>query len=457
MKMFNEKLSFLMIITNTSNSDLASAIPVSESCVSRWRTGKRNLPKNSFNNSVIINYFYKKIITDKLEYKFSDIELFKKSKDFKVSLTEWLFDKNIKLDNENINLKITNSTYYYGDDGKRQAVIRFLNNIKDKTNQTLLLFSDESMSWMLEEKFACTWSKLLIKVLKNGNKIKIIHTIAREYNEMFEAVSKWIPLYLTGMIEPFYYPKLRDRIIRRTIFICSSDAIISNSIGNSTDDMLNIYVTDKMAVSSLRKEFYNYLGLCTPLMNITTKSRKEKINELCSLDNANIVIDSHSLSFISTPKDIIFKALTETNNDKLISPLLQRKETLLNNLKDYIILDIINVTDIFNKTIPYSFVAGTYYTKDDYIKHLENIITMLKQYENYNVILKQDILNSFSIYVKENTELIIEKNDSNTMLISHEHNIVNAFWEHYLINNIEQKNKVIDKLQNIMNTMRLNN
>ena len=95
--MFNEKLSFLMIITNTSNSDLASAIPVSVSCVSRWRTGKRNLPKNSFNNSVIINYFYKKIITDKLEYKFSDIELFKKSKDFKVSLTEWLFDKNIKL------------------------------------------------------------------------------------------------------------------------------------------------------------------------------------------------------------------------------------------------------------------------------------------------------------------------------------------------------------------------
>ena len=50
MKMFNEKLSFLMIITNTSNSDLASAIPVSESCVSRWRTGKRSLHKNYFNN-----------------------------------------------------------------------------------------------------------------------------------------------------------------------------------------------------------------------------------------------------------------------------------------------------------------------------------------------------------------------------------------------------------------------
>ncbi|MDD4387520.1 MAG: hypothetical protein PHD15_07220 [Clostridia bacterium] len=358
------------------------------------------------------------------------------------------------MDNENINLKIINSTYYYGDEGKRQAVIRFLNNIKDKTNQTLLLFSDESMNWMLEEKFASNWSKLLIKVLKNGNRIKIIHTIAREYDEIFEAVSKWLPLYLTGMIEPFYYPKLRDGIIRRTLFICSSEAIISNSIGNSTDDMLNIFITDKIAVSSLRKEFYNYLELCTPLMNVTTKPSKEKINELCSLDKANVVIDSYSLSFVSTPKDIIFKALTETNNDKLISPLLVRKETLLNNLNDYTILDIINVTDIFNKTIPYSFVVGTYYTKDDYIKHLENIINMLKEYKNYNVVLKYDMLDSFSIYIKENTELMIEKNDTNTLLISREKNIVNAFWDHHLIYKKESKNKVIDKLQDIIKQLK---
>ncbi|MDD4387521.1 MAG: hypothetical protein PHD15_07225 [Clostridia bacterium] len=86
--MFNEKLSFLMIITNTSNSNLASAIPVSKSCVSRWRTGKRNLPKNSFNDSIIINYFYKKIVADKLEYKFSDIDMFKNSNNFKTTLTE---------------------------------------------------------------------------------------------------------------------------------------------------------------------------------------------------------------------------------------------------------------------------------------------------------------------------------------------------------------------------------
>lgn len=452
--MFNEKLSFLMSITNTTNNELAYAIPVSESCISRWRSGKRNPPKNSSSNSIIVDYFYKKILKEKLEYKFSDIELFKESNNFKESLTKWIFDKNIKLDNDNMNMQTTSSTYYYGNEGKRQAVIKFLSNIENKSGQTLLLFSDESMNWMLDEKFTIIWSKLLIKILKNGNKIKIIHTIAREYNEIFEAVSKWLPLYLTGMIEPYYYPKLRDGINRRTIFICSNEAVISNSIGNNTDDMLNIYISDKMAVCSLKKEFNNYLELCVPLMNIINKPNKEKINDLCSLDNANIINESFSLSFISTPKDIIFKALTETKNDNLISPLLQRKEVLLNNLKKYTIIDIINITEKYNNHIPYSFICGTYYSKDDYIKHLKNIINMIKEFNNYYVILKYNTLDSSSIYIKENTELFIEKNETNTLLISHEHNIINAFWDHYLTNKKKTKKEIINEIQQIIDNIK---
>lgn len=453
-KMFKEKLSFLMVITNSTNNDLATSIPLSESCISRWRSGKRKPPKNASYLSNIIEYFYKIIIAEKLEYKFNDIDVFKNNNNFKKNLEEWLFDQNIVFGSEVIVNSSINSFYYYGDEGKRKAVIRFLTNAKNKSNQILLLYSDESMSWLLEEKFANIWSKLLIDVLKNGNKIKIIHTIAREYNEIFESISKWLPLYLTGMIEPYYYPKLRDGILRRTIFICRDEAIVSNSIGNNTDDMLNIYVNDKFAVSSLRKEFYNYLALCTPLIDIVAKPNKEKINELCSLDNTNIIIESYSLSFISAPKDIIFKALTKTNNDKLISPLLERKETLLHNLKNYNILDIINIIDTFNKTIPYSFVSGAYYLKEDYIKHLENIINMLKEYENYYVILKHDVIDSFSIYIKENIELIIEKNESNTLLISREHSIVNAFWDHYSIQKKESKKDIIYRIQQIIKSIK---
>lgn len=448
--MFKDKLSFLMIITNSTNNDLAISVPLSESCISRWRSGKRKPPKNASYIPNIIDYFYKKIVADKLEYKFNDIDTFKNTNNFKKSLEKWLFDQNITFGSESIVNSSVNSIYYYGDEGKRKAVIRFLTNAKNKTNQVLLLYSDESMGWMLDEKFVSIWSKLLIDVLKNGNKIKIIHTIAREYNEIFEAISKWIPLYLTGKIEPYYYSKLRDGIIRRTIFINRDEAITSTSVGNKTNDMLNIHINDRTAVSSLRKEFNNYLAFCKPLMNVITNPNKEKINEFSSFNNDNIIIDSYSLSFVSTPNDIITKVLKENSKENLINPFLKKKELLLNNLKNYTILDIINISPSFNKNIPYSFIKGVFYTKHDYINHLKNTIDMLNNNDNYHVILKNGNFSSSSIYIKENTELIIEKNESNTLLISHESNIIKAFWEHYLTHSKESKDNVIKKIQKII-------
>ncbi|MDD2391935.1 MAG: hypothetical protein PHU94_03265 [Bacilli bacterium] len=448
--MFKDKLSFLMVITNSTNNDLAISIPLSESCISRWRSGKRRPPKNASYIPNIIDYFYEIIVADKLEYKFNDIDIFNNTDNFKESLEKWLFDKNIVFGSDGIVNYSINSIYYYGDAGKREAVIRFLTNAKNKSNQVLLLYSDESISWMLEEKFVNVWSKLLIEVLKNRNKIKIIHTIAREYNEMFEAVSKWLPLYLTGKIEPYYYSKLRDGIVRRTIFINRDEAITSTSVGNKTDDMLNIYINDRTAVSSLRKEFNNYLTLCKPLMNVITNPEKEKITELLNTNNDNIIIDSYSLSFVSTPDSIITKIFEKNNNEKLIKPFLKRKQLLLSNLKNYTILDIINISLSFDNNIPYSFIKGEFYTKQDYINHLKNIIELLNKNDNYYVILKNVSFSSSNIYIKENTELIIENNENNTLLVSHESNIIKAFWEHYLTHNIESKDNVIKKIQNII-------
>ena len=49
---------------------------------------------------------------------------------------------------------------------------------------------------------------------------------------------------------------------------------------------------------------------------------------------------------------------------------------------------------------------------------------------------------------------MIEKNDTNTLLISREKNMVNAFWDHHLIYKKEAKNKVIDKLHDIIKQLK---
>lgn len=449
--MFGKKLKCLMDMTKTTNTELSVSIPVSQACISRLKNGKRKPPKTAGYISNMSDFFAKKIVKNNLKNKLNEIIKIDEQKSLKCNIETWLKsnDQIPKL-NDDFELVVDNN-YYYGDEGKRKAVIRFLSNASQKTDKTLLLYSDESMSWMMDKDFAIEWKTLLIKVLKNRNKIKIIHTIAREYSEIFDAVSKWIPMYLTGLIEPYYFPKLRDGIERRTLFISSNEAIISNSVGNNTESMLNIYINDSKALSSLKKEYNNYLSLCKPLLNIYTECNEEKTLNLYGESKGNIIVDSYSLSFISAPNNLIIELLNKKGLGYLKDNYLSRKQLLLDNLDNNFILDIVNVSNNFTDNIPYCFINNLFYTKDNYLKHLKNILNMLISYDNYNVMLKSDKLSSSSIFIKEDTELIIEKNDNTSVLLSNEFNIIKAFWEYYILNKNNDKNRTISILKDIIN------
>lgn len=94
--------------------------------------------------------------------------------------------------------------------------------LQENTPQTLLLFSDEDMSWLYEDAaFAARWAELFKEIIERGNRVKIIHTITRDINDMFEAIVKWIPIYMTGAVEPYFYPKLRDGLFSADAVYCA--------------------------------------------------------------------------------------------------------------------------------------------------------------------------------------------------------------------------------------------
>lgn len=153
------------------------------------------------------------------------------------------------------------AAYLYGNAGKRKAVEQFfLMILREEKPQTLLLFSDENMAWLYEEAaFVARWTELFTQVLLKGNRVRIIHTTSRDLNEMLEAVTKWIPIYMTGMIEPYCYPRLRDGLFQRTLFIApNTAAVISSSVQQDTGGMLNLFITDRAAVDALSCEYQRF-------------------------------------------------------------------------------------------------------------------------------------------------------------------------------------------------------
>lgn len=475
---FNEKLDFLMKLTNTSNSLLARHIAMDPSFVSRLRSGTRKPSKNEDYIEPISKFLSKRCTEDYQKDGLFDILgisqrhvpmdpisisalmiswLLNKdaaSDDSIVSLIknidEFSFKKPQSLNTEDSGLQLEriDSGTYVGIDGKRQCVIGFLSAvIQNPTPQTLLLYSNEDMEWLAGDPvFTSKWAALFFEVLKRGNNVKIVHTISRSLDEMLTAIKEWLPFYMTGRIEPMYYPKTMDGVFRRTMFIAPQTcALISNSVGNVASSSVNNYFTDPTAINAYEAEFIDFLRQCRPLMKIFNPiSSREHLESMVEFENeeGDIMIRSRILSSFTFPQFLLERILKELNHPDKASMVTfhrARLNRLIQSLATNKITEIVvlpALEDIKEKRIPIGF--STMFSEkeipyDQYTmkSHLENIVSLLKHHENYNVVLLDNSDNDLSIYIKENVGLFVLKYSIPSITFAiNEQGMTSAFWNY---------------------------
>lgn len=478
---FFEKLDFLLNITNTSNSALSQKIKLDPSHVSRLRRGQRNAIKDEAVITAMADYFARHCMSDYQRKALSDtlnisMAIFN-TNELSISIKKWLSNEkgdDIKavggfldgLSNLNLNSKmpekltetikkINESTIipqdevsvYYGIEGKRKASEYFLLEvIAQNKPQTLLLYSDEATDWMTADReFAARWAKLMIGVLSKGNKIKIIHTVSRDLDEMLNAIRQWMPLYMTGLIEPYHYPKKRDGMFKQTMFISPGViAVISSSVGQSINHAANLLIRKDDAISAYAEEFNLYLNQCKPLMRIFTAKTKELYLETLmefEKENSDTMIKTESLSLLTMPENvstaIMLRIGIESSN--LGEYQRQRLKNFEKKLQTNTFCEIIPIFDlktIKDNKIKVSFsdmMSGelVYYTKEEYIGHLEHLEYLMETFENFHIKLIEEVPESnYMVYAKEDLGAIIAKTSSPPVVLAvNETNLTAAFWD----------------------------
>ena len=289
----HEKLDFLMKLTSTRNNALGRALNFDPSYISRIRSGKRGLPKDQPFIEPASQYFARRI-REPYEQRAAADMLFGSSvwpantDEAARALAAWLSDSLTEkspgngiphpyADFQTEKISLSSSamppqvSFYYGNRGKRDGILRFLESqYEEDTPVQLCLTSDEDMTWLYEDpSFARHWAALLIQIAQKGGQIVIIHTVSRNIGEMLEAIRRWSPIYASGMVSPWFCPRVRDGIARRSLFISRGRmGFCSSSVGSNTFGMLNILVSEPSAVHALEGEFDAFFALCRPLMRI---------------------------------------------------------------------------------------------------------------------------------------------------------------------------------------------
>jgi hypothetical protein len=509
---FNEKLDMLMKIQNVTNSRLARSLSVDPSLVSRWRTGARKpSQKNDYIKEISI-YFstHAKMDFQKVAlYEIMGLDI-NESKNKLYPLTDllytWLADKESpdkifvekffnnlsktpkknfnklinskksinKINNNNKKAEKKDIEILNGLEGKRKGVIKFLKAVIAEDEQiTLLLYSNEDMEWLSGDKdFFNKWSLLLKKVIQQGHKIKIIHTIKREMSEMLAAIDYWMPFYLTGSIEPYYYPKYQENIFRRTMFVAPGTAALNcSTVSEYSDKAQQFLYWNPEKISHLTEEYNTFLKRCRPLMRIYTGENTYNFNQLqieFKEQQAEMISIADMPSFFTMPESLLENFIKRNKADKKIKDAVfsiykKQREAFISNLSEYQYYEIINLPEKEDfLTEEKSFKINDFfselnfdYSVLDFYKHLKHIIQLLEKYRNYHLILIGDFpYDNIRLAVKDEVGAVINRNDERSVIIAfNQSNITNSFYTYlkYIIREIPNKEKNKEKIINRLN------
>ena len=478
--LFNTNFNILIETFKINLSDLAKYLGFDSSYVSKIKNGIRKpLIISDFANGVckfIINNYLDTnnelikdlikcddkdfkdadIITDKLYYWFTH--------NVNKNNNEYNVDNFIKkLDNFDLNDYIksikfdklftptfprlkTKSQIYYGLDGYKDAQLEVLKQsafFKSKDN--IFWYSNMPMIEASKDlKFTKKYMMYLAFILKKGIRLNIVHDLDRPFKELMLGLEGWIPLYMTGQINPYYF-KNNSNYLYSIIECVSGNAILHGECVTGNLDKCKLLVSTKKDDINYYRETSNLLlKKASPLMNIYTSEKKKEFLKISNayLNNKNkrrnilLNLPCYTISDELLNKILDHNNVCKNDRNNIYELIKNEKDNISNILSNTTIVDEIKILseDEFNTNPCFLDLSKYYYDNkiiynyDEYLEHIELIKKFKKDYKNYNYkINNKNVFNNINIFVIDNKQVIISKvNNPITNFVIYHPMLINA-------------------------------
>ncbi len=499
---FSEKLNFLLKLTDTSNKQLASALSVDPSLISRMRQGRRMPPQNSAHSVAMGNYFAKKCTTDYQRSALAEtigqnrIKLILKNEVLASILSEWIMGDNPSAgrkveqfihemesdlstvgQDELIEAKqhlneVAHSRAYYGNAGKRAAVRAFASVLlRANAPRTILITSDESLEWLTENpSFSVELYNCLMSLIEQGYSFKRISSKFWDTTDAIDSLNRWLPVYMQGKLETWYYPRIRDNVFHRTIIVAPGLAAIgSDSVGYHAESSLTFLNINADMANVAANSFNDYLAKCVPLT--VAHSQDDPNESICDcLSRYLRVAGNRCAKYIGlppliTPSSVLHRAFI--NNQETINTFNEFYREYEQTLRLYKRTDVIVLADpqevlqgkvlctaslIVPNNEPY------YYTPQDYVEHLQTLLQLMETHPDYLVVTMDSNEPQISICaIDGGISYIMRGINPTTLLEISEQNFVAAVGE-YILNFVGsgfgiasmQRRQTIDRIKNLI-------
>ena len=464
---FSQKLDMLMNTMAVNNKNLAEAIHVDPSLISRWRSGSRIPVKNSSYIMAICRHFknlatqqYQKVaLMAMMNIPFNSNTLQKIELD--ELLSNWLSQDGEKNQNavqiaesfllhtENVDQHPTfdlpvfydshhigeqgRVEFFSGEDGIQNATLKLLSmSAASNRPNTISMFSDQCLDWLnMDPEYDQQWQHFVHKCIEKGDRINVVHNVLRNSYELFSILQRWLPLYMTGQVKSYYCPKYLNTIHYQTLNAVSGVAALHSFgyPGMERESITNFW-THGTAIEHIERILNNMLQNSFPMLQVfETKNAREMQNthlEFLKIEGDNISM-INMLSNAASPDSLVVKIIERQNIPEIDKRAVLRQHRLRQSIF-YDNLQHMQYTDIINLPEPHQMLAEAmpfnlgillghnnafYGNLSEFKEHISNIIHLLENYDNYHCILQRDsIFKNIQIQAKDNGGVFFTKESS---------------------------------------------
>lgn len=424
----------LLTIVPINISDLAHFLNFDPSYISRIRNGQRQ-PANPTEFARKISAFVarhcqteeqKAVISSLLHCPMEELSNYT---DFQVRLTDWLLagegavkdsmtvflekldefnlDEYIhvihfdKLKVPSVPFQIPTSRTYWGISEMMESELDFLKaTVLSKSTAPVIMYSDMPMKEMAKDpEFPKKWMFGMALMLKKGLHLYQIHNLDRSFDEMMLGLESWIPMYMTGLISPYYLKNTQNNTFLHLLKVSGSAALSGEAITGYHENGKYYLTKSRREVEYYQRRANELLKNADSLMDIYRSEREAELNTFLIADTRKSgkrrgirsTLPLYTISEELLERILIRHGMDNSQKQRIKKHVKAQKERIVSILASETLEDEVPALtpEEFRKNPPVLDLSGIFcetnlpYSEEEYRTHMSDTQAFSRKNSNY--------------------------------------------------------------------------
>ena len=158
--------------------------------------------------------------------------------------------------------------------------------VLSRSTEPVFMYSDMPMTEMAKDaEFPKKWMFGMAMLLKKGLKLQIIHNIDRSLPEMMLGLESFIPMYMTGQIEPYYFKTPQGGVFLHFLRVSGTAALSGEAVAGHHSEGKYYLTNNRAEVAYYRRRADALLENAKPLMDIYREDGAARLNAFLLADS----------------------------------------------------------------------------------------------------------------------------------------------------------------------------